>query len=225
MKSPAVRLHLAFDFDLSLPDQMEPVDPLSLERTLTEVLGAMVLQGLPTIAGKQLARSGISIARHRHAMTVQVDEAADGIDREFLIAAAPHLTEEELRRLAGRVSGKLPDKEDERLKIARRHGLAVANEFRLVTGVVHAALTSEQAGRLDASLNLTNGSVMIEGHDRNKRLMPGQHEVALEIPGAGLRLKASYAGHTISGPVIEVSIAEIAKHRDALVALWQQSAS
>ncbi|MDX5363847.1 MAG: hypothetical protein LPJ91_06825 [Pseudazoarcus pumilus] len=224
MKPPAVRLQLNFDFQLAVPDQMAAADAEALQRTLSDALGAMVLQGLPTIAAKQLARVGVSIVQQSHVLAASVDTSAAEIDRELLVAAAPHLTDDELRRLAGRVAGKLPERHDEQIKAARRHALALANEFRLVPGVVHAVLTSEQPGALDATLNLTNGSVMIESHDRQKRLLPGQHEVAVEVPGAGLRLKASYAGHTISGPVIEVPIAELASHRDALIGLWQQSA-
>lgn len=224
MKPPAVRLQLHFDFQLAVPEQMASADAETLQRTLTEALGSMVLQGLPTIAAKQLARVGVSIVQQSHALAASVDPSTAEIDRELLVSAAPHLTDDELRRLAGRVAGKLPERPDEQIKTARRHALALANEFRLVPGVVHAVLTSEQPGTLDATLNLTNGSVMIESHDRNKRLLPGQHEVAIEVPGAGLRLKANYAGHTISGPVIEVAVAELARHRDALIGLWQQSA-
>lgn len=224
MKPPAVRLQLQFDFQLAVPEQMASADAENLQRALTEALGSMVLQGLPTIAAKQLARVGVSIVQQSHAVAASVDPSTAEIDRELLVAAAPHLTDDELRRLAGRVAGKLPEKPDEQIKTARRHALALANEFRLVPGVVHAVLTSEQPGTLEATLNLTNGSVMIESHDRQKRLLPGQHEVAIEVPGAGLRLKASYAGHTISGPVIEVAVAELARHRDALIGLWQQSA-
>lgn len=224
MKPPAVRLQLQFDFQLAVPEQMASADAENLQRALTEALGSMVLQGLPTIAAKQLARVGVSIVQQSHAVAASVDPSTAEIDRELLVAAAPHLTDDELRRLAGRVAGKLPEKPDEQIKTARRHALALANEFRLVPGVVHAVLTSEQPGTLEATLNLTNGSVMIESHDRQKRLLPGQHEVAIEVPGAGLRLKANYAGHTISGPVIEVAVAELARHRDALIGLWQQSA-
>lgn len=224
MKPPAVRLQLQFDFQLAVPEQMASADAESLQRALTEALGTMVLQGLPTIAAKQLARVGVSIMQQSHAVAASVDPSTAEIDRELLVTAAPHLTDDELRRLAGRVAGKLPERPEEQIKTARRHALALANEFRLVPGVVHAVLTSEQPGTLDATLNLTNGSVMIESHDRQKRLLPGQHEVAIEVPGAGLRLKANYAGHTISGPVIEVAVAELARHRDALIELWQQSA-
>lgn len=223
MKPPAVRLQLNFDFQLSVPEALASTDPAALQRALTEALGAMVLQGLPTIAAKQLARSGISIDRHSHTLAVSAEAPAVEIDRALLVSAAPHLTDDELRRLAGRVVGKLPDKPDEQHKVVRRQALALANEFRLVPGVVHAVLTSEEPGTLEATLNLTNGSVMIESHDRQKRLLPGQHEVVVEVPGAGLKLKASYAGHTISGPVIEVAIAELARNRDALVGLWQQA--
>jgi hypothetical protein len=223
MKPPAVRLQLSFDFQLSVPEGLASAEADVLQRTLTEALGTMVLQGLPTIAAKQLARSGIAIEQHSHEVAVSARAPAVEIDRALLVSAAPHLTDDELRRLAGRVVGKLPDKPDERFKALRRQALALANEFRLVPGVVHAVLTSEQPGTLDATINLTNGSVMIESHDRQKRLLPGQHEVVVEVPGAGLRLKASYAGHTISGPVIEVAIAELAAHRDALIGLWQQT--
>lgn len=224
MKSPAVRLQLAFEFQLSVPPELAAADPTALQHALNEALGAMVLQGLPTIASKQLARSGVSIERHSHVLSVSVDASAAEIDRDVLLAAAPHLTDDELRRLAGRIAGKLPAGRDEQIKFARRNALAIANEFRLVPCVVHAVLTSEQPGTLDATLNLTNGSVMIESHDRQKRLLPGQHEVAVEVAGAAAQLKASYAGHTISGPVIEVPVSELTNHRDTLIGLWQQAA-
>ena len=85
-------------------------------------------------------------------------------------------------------------------------------------------MSNEQPGTLEATLNLTNGSVMIEAHDRSKRLLAGQEDVAIEIAAVAERLPANFAGHTISGPVIEVTVAEISRHRDALIGLWQQGA-
>lgn len=223
MKSPAVHVKLAFDFQLSIPQEMSELPAEALQQSLTKALGAMVLQGLPTIAAKQLAASGVSIERHSHTITLDVEAAPAALERETLLRAAPHLTDDELRRLAGRLQGPLPDKPDERNKLVRRQALAFANEFRLVSGTVHAVLTSEQPGALEATLNLTNGSVMIEPHDRQKRLLPGQPEVVFAPRGADVKLKAAYAGHTISGPVIEMSIDEIASQRDVLIGLWQQA--
>lgn len=225
MKPPSVRLQLIFDLDLTLPADALGSDPAALQRRIAESLGAMVLQGLPTIAAKQLAKADIAVAgsAHRLSVTSIATEAVDPLVREAMVASAPHLTDDEYVRLAVRIGDRLSADPDERSRMLRRQALAIANEFRLVPCVVHAVLTSEQPGTLDATLNLTNGSVMVEAHDRSKRLLPGQHEVEVEVPAAGLRFKASYAGHTISGPVIEAPVCEIARHRDALIGLWQKS--
>lgn len=228
MKAHTVRLQLIFDLDLTLPADALGSDPAALQRRIADSLGAMVLQGLPTIAAKQLAKTHIAVAGSAHRLSVtrvttEPTETLDPLVREAMVAAAPHLTDDEYLRLAARIGDTLPADSDARVRQLRRHALAIANEFRLVPCVVHAVLTSEQPGALEATLNLTNGSVMVEAHDRSKRLLPGQHEVSVEVPGAGLRLKASYAGHTISGPVIEAPIGEIARYRDALIGLWQKS--
>lgn len=220
MKPSNARMQLVFDFELSVPDELAALDPSALKVRLGEILGAMVVQGLPTIAGKQLAKSGVTIVGQTHQIAA-AGMVASNIDRAELIAAAPHLTDDELARLAQRAGTKLAGGAEDRLRALRRHALAIANEFRLVPCVVHVVLTSEQPGELSATLNLTNGSIMVEGQDRQKRLLPGQHGVSIEIPAAGVKLPGTYAGHTISGPVIEVAVADIAKHRDVLIGAWQ----
>lgn len=222
MKPANVRLQLAFDLELSVPDALAGERPDVLQAKLAEALGAMVLQGLPTIAAKQLGKAAVQVVSSRHGLATSVLAAGAGVARAELVAAAPHLTDAELDRLAARSADKLPPAGAERERGLRRQALAMVGEFRLVPCVVHAVLTSEQPGTLDASLNLTNGSVMIEAHDRQKRLLPGQSAVSVDVPSIGVKLGGSYAGHTISGPVIEVTVSELSRHRDALVALWQQ---
>ncbi|AUN95317.1 hypothetical protein [Pseudazoarcus pumilus] len=224
MKPANVRLQIHFDLQLAVPDELATMDPQQLKARLAEMLGAMVLQGLPTIAGKQLARAGVELRAHAHAIQATALSPTSSVERDELVTAAPHLTDAELEGLVARAGHALPEAASDRLRALRRHGLAIANEFRLVPCVVHAMMSNEQPGTLEASLNLTNGSVMIEAHERSKRLLAGQEDVAVEIAGVDEHLPANYAGHTISGPVIEVTVAEISRHRDALLGLWQQGA-
>jgi hypothetical protein len=224
MKPANVRLQLHFDLQLAVPDELAAADPERLRAQLSETLGAMVLQGLPTIAGKQLARADAQVVAHSHVLEATALARTSSVEHDELVTAAPHLTDAELERLLARAGHALPESASERLRALRRHGLAIANEFRLVPCLVHAVMSNDQPGTLEASLNLTNGSVMVESHERNKRLQAGQEDVAVEITAIGVRLPASFAGHTISGPVIEVTVAEIARHRDALIGLWQQGA-
>lgn len=224
MKPANVRLQIHFDLQLAVPEELAAADSEQLKARLGETLGAMVLQGLPTIAGKQLARVGAQVLSHSHAIETSALSLTSSVEHDELVTAAPHLTDAELERLVARAGHALPEAASDRLRALRRHGLAIANEFRLVPCVVHAIMSNEQAGTLEASLNLTNGSVMIEAHERGKRLLAGQEGVAVEIAAVAERLPANYAGHTISGPVIEVTVAEISRHRDALIGLWQQGA-
>lgn len=225
MKPLPVRLDLAFHLELKLPPELSAADPARLQQQLAEALGAMVLQGLPTIATKQLAKSGVEVKGSGVKLSVQTltPEISAGL-KELLPGVAPHLTDEELRVLTAFAAGLPGAAAPEELKRAlRRKALSIANEFRLVPCRVHALLTSGEAGVLEAVLNLTNGSVMVEAQDRQKRLHPGQSQVGVEVPQAQVSLEGAYAGHTISGPVIEVQVTSMGTHRDALIGLWQQA--
>jgi len=220
MSDSNLKLSLTFDFDLKAPESLLQGDHETLCRTLNDILGTMVLQGMPTITGKQLAKAGIDVVAHHHHVAV-VNSAARAIPREALVAAAPHLTDGELVVLAQRLHGKLPPTPAEQARFVRRHALALVNDFRMVACAVTARLTSGQEARLAGKLNLTNGSVLVGEGDRQKRLQANQGALRVEVGAPGMALPAQCAGHTLSGPVIEVGLADLAAHRDTLIGLWQ----
>lgn len=223
MSKANVRLQLAFTFDLSVPASLTEQHHDELCRALSELLGPMVFQGMPTVTAKQLGKAGVRILAHHHHLAAR-ELGAKPIARDALIAAAPHLTDDELLQLEHRVRGKAPDGGAELVRFLRRHALAMVNEYRMVACTVDGALTSGPRARLGARLNLTNGSVLVDDADRQKRLKTDQ---PLEVRplGTEIVLAAACAGHTLSGPVIEVEVARLATHRDALVQAWQQDES
>lgn len=220
MSRSKLKLNIAFDFELQAPEELLERDHEDLCRTLHEILGAMVLQGMPTVTAKQLGKAGIAVVAHRHHIDV-VNTQAVPVAREALIAAAPHLTDEELDRLANRVRGKLPLDAAEQARALRRHALAAVSDFRMVACTVAARLVSGADARLKGKLNLTNGSIVLDEGDRQKRLQANQGSLSVELGEPALALPAQCAGHTLSGPVIEVALSDLAAHRGALVGLWQ----
>ncbi len=220
MSRSNLKLSVAFDFELQAPEGLLNGEHEALCRALSDILGTMVLQGMPTVTGKQLAKAGISIVSHHHHLSV-VNTAAAEVPREVLVAAAPHLTDAELTELAHRVRGKLPQAAAEQGRFARRHALALVSDFRMVPCTVVARLTSGEEGRLAAKLNLTNGSVLVDERDRGRRLQANQGPLRVECGEPPLALPAQCAGHTLSGPVIEVALAALAGQRDRLIGLWQ----
>ncbi len=221
MSQPDLKLSITFEFELSAPNDLRGLGHENLCKAMHDLLGAMVLQGMPTVTAKQLGKAGVSVLSHHHHLDV-ANTAAAAIPRAEYVAATPHLTDDELVQLARRTSGKLPVIEGERARVLRRHALALVGEFRMVPCVVHARLSSGKDAQLQGRLNLTNGSVLLGDGDRQSRLQPNQDSLRVEGSGTGVGLKASCAGHTLSGPVIEVPLTELAAHRDALIALWQK---
>lgn len=222
MSRPDLKLSLTFEFELSAPNELLELGHENLCKAMRDLLGTMVLQGMPTITAKQLGKAGVSVLSHHHHLDV-AKAAAATLPREEYVAAGPHLTDDELLQLARRTSGKLPIIEGERARVLRRHALALVGEFRMIPCVVHARLSSGKDAQLQGRLNLTNGSVLLGDRDRQSRLQPNQESLRVEGSGTGVGLKASCAGHTLSGPVIAVALAELATHRDALIGLWQKS--
>jgi len=222
MSRPNLTLSVAFEFELSAANELHELGHEELCKAMHDLLGAMVLQGMPTITAKQLGKAGVTVLSHRHHLDV-ANAAAAAIPRAEYVAAGPHLTDDELLQLAHRTRGKLPLTEGERARVLRRHALALAGEFRLIPCVVHARLSSGKDVQLEARLNLTNGAVLLGDRDRQSRLQSNQDALRVEGGSIGVGLKAACAGHTLSGPVIEVPLAELAAHRDALIGVWQKS--
>lgn len=221
MSKANLKITVGFEFELEAPPAFVDASHEKLCKAVQELLGAMVLQGMPTVTAKQLAKAGISVVSHHHHLDV-VNSAVAAVPREELIAAGPHLTDDELDQLGRRSAGRVPLADAERARFLRRHALALVGEFRMVPCVVEARLISGKDGTLDARLNLTNGSVLVSERDRQSRLQANQDGLVVAIAG-DVRLRGACAGHTLSGPVIEVTLGELSAHRDALIAVWQQN--
>lgn len=220
MAKTAVRLKITFDFELSVPETMGQLDHEALCKALGALLGPAVTQGMPTVSSKQLAKAGVDLVRHHHHLDARRLDAAN-LDRGSMIAAAPHLTDAELEKLGQALAGKVPGSGDEQLKFLRRKALALVSDYRLVDCIVIAKLTSGSMAELSATLNLTNGNILVADKDRQQRLKSDQGLLEVRIPGARTAVRASLSGQTLSGPVLGVDITELAAHRDALIACWQ----
>src|SRR5574339_231653 len=171
MSRPNLKLNVAFEFELSAPNGLLELDHEHLCKAMHDFLGAMVLQGMPTITAKQLGKAGVSVLSHHHHLDVaNVDGAT--IPRAEYVAAGPHLTDDELLQLARRTSGKLPEIQGERARVLRRHALALVSEFRMIPCAVYGRLSSGKEAQLQGRLNLTNGSVLLAEPDRQSRLQP-----------------------------------------------------
>ena len=222
MSKANLRLHVAFEFEIAAPETLLAGDHAALCRRFSEVLGPLVLQGMPKITGNQLARANARLVGH-HCHFDAVSLAAPPIARADLIAAAPHLTDEELDRLAHRAAAKAPAAWELRRHL-RRHALALVDEYRLVPCQVEGQLKSGGTLKditVNATLNLTNGSVMVDETDRQHHLQQGKGAVTLVAAGGAVRLSGNCEGYTLSGPVIGVTIDDIAGARDELIKLWQ----
>lgn len=222
MSKANLKLTVSFEFELEAPAAFVDGSHEKLCKAVQELLGAMVLQGMPTVTAKQLGKAGIAVVSHHHHLDV-VNTAAAAAPREELIAAGPHLTDDELDQLARRSAGRVPLADAERARFLRRHALALAGEFRMVPCVVAARLNSGKDATLTARLNLTNGSVLVSDQDRQSRLQAHQDGLVVAVQGADVRLRGACAGHTLSGPVIEVALGELAAHHDTLIAIWQKN--
>lgn len=222
MSKANLKLRVSFDFELTAPTELLQADHDALCRQLHEALGAMIFQGMPTITAKQLGRVGVEMLAHHHHLDA-ANLSAPAIARDALVAAAPHLTDAELDQLSRRAAAKAPTAEDELLRFLRRQALAMVNDYRMVACLVQAKLSSGAPARLEGRLNLTNGSVLVGERDRQNRLQTNQGEIMVLAAAGQACMSASYAGHTLSGPVIEVAVTELARHRDTLIQEWQQT--
>jgi hypothetical protein len=223
MSNANLKLRVTFEFEIAAPAALAASDHATLCRKLGEILGPLALQGMPTVAGKQLTKAGASIVRHQHRLEVE-SLASAVIDRAMLVAAAPHLTDDELNRLAhqaGTKAAALPPVELKRF--LRRQALTLVNEYRLVPCVIEGQLKFGGDVSIGATLNLTNGSVMVNEEDRRNQLKQGNGVITLVASDGAVRITGNCAGHTLSGPVIDVAIDDIAAARDELIHLWQSA--
>ena len=69
-------------------------------------------------------------------------------------------------------------------------------------------------------LNLTNGSVLVDEADRNRRLQTSD-PIHITFPESDIRLDCTCEGYTLSGPVIQVRLEDLSTHRDTFIARWQ----
>lgn len=222
MSKPNAKLRITFDFEVKLPDTVLHDDHEAFHKAVQALLGSMVFQGMPTVTGKQLAKEGGRLCTHSYRLDV-TNLRVPSLPREHLVMAAPHLTDEELERLERQISGKVvSDDHAELSRVIRRHALALVNEYRTIPCLVTALLTSGAPAQLEGKLNLTNGNVLLNEQDRHARLRGNQENIRVIAAGGEVSLPATCAGHTLSGPVIEVQIKEIGLFRGALMEAWQK---
>jgi hypothetical protein len=225
MPKPNLKLHVAFEFEIAAPEALLACDHATLCHRLSDMLAPVVLQGMPKVTATQLSKVGANLLGH-HCHLEAENLSAPAAGQADIAAAAPHLTDEEIDRLARQVAGKTPENAAELQRYLRRQALALVNEYRLVPCQVEGKLKS--GGTVtdiveEATLNLTNGSVMVAESSRQNHLQQGAGVVTLVAADGAVRIVGNCEGHTLSGPVINVSIADIAKARDALIKLWQTS--
>jgi len=223
MSKANLKLHVAFEFEIDAPEALLSRDHVALCQKLSDMLGPLVLQGMPKVTATQLAKVGASLIGHHCHLDAQ-NLSLPAIDRATMIAAAPHLTDKELDNLAQQLAGKTPEDPAELLRLLRRRALALANEYRLVPCQIEGKLKSGGTSTditVDATLNLTNGSIMVGESHRQSHLQEGVGVITLVAADGVVRIAGNCEGHTLSGPVINVSIADIAKSRNALIQLWQ----
>ena len=223
MSKANLKLHVTFEFEIVAPEALLTHNHATLCQKLSEMLGPLVLHGMPKVTATQLAKAGASLIGH-HCHLDAKNLSLPAVDRAAVVAAAPHLTDGELDDLSRQLAGKTPEDPMELQRLLRRRALAVVNEYRLVPCQVEGKLKTGGASTdatLDATLNLTNGSVMIDEHHRHSHLQQGINVITLVAADGAVRMTGNCEGHTLSGPVINVSIADISKSRDALIRLWQ----
>jgi hypothetical protein len=223
MSKANLKLHVNFEFEIDAPEALLGHDHATLCRKLNDMLGPLVIQGMPKVTATQLAKAGATLVGHHCHLDVK-NLSHPTIERADMIAAAPHLTDEELNDLALQLVGKMPDDPAQLQRLLRRHALALVNEYRLVPCQVEGSLHSGGTFTditVDASLNLTNGNVIVSESHRHNHLRQGHGTITLVAADGAVRIAGNCEGHTLSGPVINVPIDDIAKSRDALIQLWQ----
>ncbi len=222
MSQPNARLKLQFDLDLMIPAGLLKEDHSALCRDLCAILGATVLQGLPAISKKQLAKSEVRLLSHHHHVEVE-NLKAPSISIELAQKVTAHLTDAEIDTLCARAAAKAPSLEAELLKYLRRQALALVSDYRLVPCILNAVQTSGVSSELKGNLNLTNGSVMLTDDFRKVRLKADQGPIPVTVEGMDATVMATLSGHTLSGPVLAVEVMHLVPHRAHLVGLWQQA--
>jgi hypothetical protein len=220
MSKANLKLLLTFEFEIVAPETLIGDDRAALCREFDKILGALVFEGMPMITGKQLAKANSRIVGHCHRLEVE-NLSAPEIDRALMMAAAPHLIDGELDKLSRLTGARAGAPRDELKRILRRQALALVNEYRLVPCEIMGQLKFGGEITVGATLNLTNGSVMIDENDRRNQLKQGTGAVTLVAADGAVRIPGNCAGHTLSGPVIDVAIDDIAVARDELIRLWQ----
>lgn len=220
MSAANVRLQLQFDLELIAPDSVTALDHARLCQKLAELLGPTVIQGLPVIAGKQLAKAGLRVVKHHHRLDAQA-RAVARIEPARIVEAAPHLTDAEVATLAARAAARLPAAGADQAGYLRSQALALVNEYRLVGCRVEALLSNGKPTQIEGKLNLTNGHIFLDSSHRQTRLQQAQGPLRVAVGETDVVLAAECSGHTLTGPVLDVAVKQLVPHRAALLARWQ----
>ncbi|MCL2644633.1 MAG: hypothetical protein FWD51_04145, partial [Betaproteobacteria bacterium] len=141
MSEANLKLHVTFEFEIAAPEALLAHDHVTLCKKLSETLGPLVLQGMPKVTATQLAKVGAGLIGH-HCHLDAKNLSLPAIDRAVMVAAAPHLTDEEYGDLASQLAGKTPEDSVELKRLLRRRALAMVNEYRLVPCQVEGKLKS-----------------------------------------------------------------------------------
>ena len=220
MSAANVRLQLQFDLELAVPASVAALDHARLCQKLAELLGPTVIQGLPVIAGKQLAKAEVRVVKHHHRLDA-VARAVARIEPARIVEAAPHLTDAEVATLAARAAARLPAAEADQAGYLRSQALALVNEYRLVGCRVDALLSNGKPTQIEGKLNLTNGHIFLDSSHRQTRLQQAQGPLRVAVGETDVVLAAECSGHTLTGPVLDVAVKQLVPHRPALLARWQ----
>lgn len=220
MSAANVRLQLQFDLELAVPASVAALDHARLCQKLAELLGPTVIQGLPVIAGKQLAKAEVRVVKHHHRLDA-VARAVARIEPARIVEAAPHLTDAEVATLAARAAARLPAAEADQAAYLRSQALALVNEYRLVGCRVDALLSNGKPTQIEGKLNLTNGHIFLDASHRQTRLQQAQGPLRVAVGETDVVLAAECSGHTLTGPVLDVAVKQLVPHRPALLARWQ----
>ncbi len=220
MTNANARLRITFDFDLNVPQALAQGNDDALVDSLRKILGNTVFNGMPTVTGKQLAKSEVSVVTHSCQCEVKRIGLAS-VEKAAVREAAPHLTDEELEKAGILAAQKLPAAPAQQKAHIRRIALKLVNDYRLVPCTVDAEQSVGERIEMGAQLNLTNGGVLVDDHHKKVRLKSGQPPIAVRIANTDIVLHAQLGGHTLGGPLLEVSIDSLVPHRDVLLACWQ----
>ncbi|QID17998.1 hypothetical protein G3580_10305 [Nitrogeniibacter mangrovi] len=220
MPNGNAHLRITFDFELSIPDALNQRDERALLEAMRQILGNTVFNGMPTVTAKQLAKAGVGLAGHDCRCELERTGQAE-IPADTVIAAAPHLTDEELVTVARQAAAKLPADPSQHRAHIRRVALRVANDYRLVPCTVVAEASTGGLVELGAQLNMTNGGILVDDEFKKIKLRTDQPPIRVWIEGTDIELIARLGGHTLGGPLLETDVADLVPHRAALLACWQ----